>query len=365
MSLMKKVGILTFHRALNYGAVLQTYALINAIKMLDDSISVEVIDYRCNSIERNRSVKSRLKKLSLKNIFRVFYLLIKREKFDKFLHKNITISNVVYNNDNLDLLDKNYDYIIVGSDQVWNYKITDSDYVYLLDFKADSVKKFSYAASLGLNEICDDEIDNYKSFLNDFCQISVRENNCRDILEEKMDIRVNDVHLDPTLLLCGKDWARLTNTNKYGKYILVYNVPKPNKLYMEAQKLSKRTGYKIISIPNGISPKNCKIVRPNVNEFLSLFKNAEYVITNSFHGTVFSLQFHRKFIVELQKNGNGNDRISTLLSLCNLNDHILTDNNSNIIYNDVNWDDVEKNLKLARDNSNCYLKNIITDNYKK
>lgn len=362
---MKKIGTLTFHRALNYGAVLQTYALIKAMQKQHNNISVEVIDYRAKVIENNRSIKSRLVKPSVKNIIRTAYLILKKKKFDKFVKLNIPTSKIIYDKNNLELIDENYDCVIVGSDQVWNYKITNSDYTYLLDFEAKKGKKFSYAASLGLNEICNEEKGNYKKRLNDFCEISVRENNCREILEKDLNIKVNDVHLDPTLLLDGDDWAKLTKKNKYGKYILIYNVPKPNKLYKIAEEISNQTGYKIISIPNGINPKNCKIARPDVNQFLSLFAHAEYIVTNSFHGTVFSIQFHKKFIVELQNNGHGNDRITTLLSTCQLTSHILKEKNADIIYENIDWNKVENELKKARNNSINYLNKIVDNTYLK
>ena len=360
---MKKVGIITFHRALNYGAVLQTYALVEKLKNMSPStVQIEVIDYRNDEIEKNRKIKQKIKKGTIKNFIKAGYTIIKTRKFNKFILKNIQLSKLKYNKKNLDIINNEYDSVIVGSDQIWNYKITNSDYTYLLDFNLPRHKKNSYAASMGICELSDTQKSKYYEMINNFNNISVRENDCMEFLKNDLSINLVNVHLDPTLLLTSNDWRKfVTNNKKYNKYILVYNVPKTDLLYKKAYELANKTGLKIIAIPNGISPKNCKIIRPGVEEFLNLFANAEYIITNSFHGTVFSIQFHKKFMVELRKDGVGNDRINTLLNVCKLKKRVLSNNNIDSIQDNIDWNTVDNLLEIEKNKSIQYLNNIIKE----
>lgn len=359
---MKKIGILTFHRALNYGAVLQAYALEKKIKDLDKESCVELIDYRCRKIENSRNIKSKLKPFSLKNTIKSGALIWKVKKFNNFLNV-MKISKEKYYENNMRNIDNEYDKVIVGSDQVWNYTLTDKDYTYLLNFIEKDEKKYSYAASIGLKNFAEEE-KIYSEYLKRFNKISVRERESEAILND-IGVNINGVHLDPTLLLTGKEWLEELNVKKEckEKYILVYNIPKPNKMLEVAEELSNKTNCKIIFIPNGIMPKskNGKIVFPNVKKFIELFANAEYVITNSFHGTVFSILFEKKFLVELQENGKANARIETLLKICNLENKILNINNNDEICNEINWKIVNEGLSKARKESEKYLLEILND----
>lgn len=359
---MKKIGILTFHRALNYGAVLQAYALEKKIRDLNKENEVELIDYRCKKIENSRDIMMKLKPFSLKNLIKACALICKVKKFNDFL-KLMNISKNEYNCNNLKELDKKYDKIIVGSDQVWNYALTDKDYTYLLNFSFKNEKKYSYAASIGLKNL-DEERKKYSEYLKKFNKISVRENESISILNE-IGVDVDGVHLDPTLLLTGNEWIKELSVKKEckEKYILVYNIPKPNKMLEVAEDLSKKTGYKIIYIPNGIMPKskNGKIVFPNIRQFIKLFANAEFIITNSFHGTVFSIEFEKNFLVELQESGKANARIETLLKTCKLENRILDINNNEEIFKEIDWNIVNEELSKVRNESEKYLMQVLDE----
>ena len=358
---MKKIGILTFQRALNYGAVLQAYGLVETLKKnINDDYTIEIIDYRSETIEKTRSIKTRLDKVSIKNLLRAILLVNKKYRFNKF-NKFLPISKKKYDNSNIEDLKNDYYKIIVGSDQVWNSNITNSDYNYLLDFDFDN--KYSYAASIGQKKIDDNNISSYRDCLSKFRKISVREIEGKNILKEQLNIECDGVHLDPALLLEKKDWEKIATQNSVDKYILIYNVLKPDHILDVAKKISSQTGYKIKIIPNGINPKidNSKKYFPDVVGFLNLFKNAEYILTNSFHGTVFSIIFNKKMLIELKKNGSGNDRIITLLNKCNLSDRILNLENIDILYNDIDWKNTNKLLDDYRQESIEYLRDVIKD----
>lgn len=360
---MKKIGILTFHRALNYGALLQAYGLVNYLTKNAENCKVEIIDYRAPGIEKNRSVKNRFFPFSIKNTLRTILLIKKINKFDIFLKKYLPISSKIYTEQNISDIENDYDIIFVGSDQVWNTKITENDYnFFLAESNIKNKKKInSYAASVGLLEYDNIEKEKISAYLKKFNHISIRESASQDIFED-MNIKIDGVHVDPTLLISYEDWNLIVKGRKIkDDYILVYNVKKPDNLLRYVKKFSNENNLKIVYIPNGIKPKGGKIMFPNINEFLSLFHNAKYIFTNSFHGTVFSIIFHKKMLVELKKDSQGNNRIINLLKECGLSNRIVKDDNYQIIENDIDWNKVDFNLSNLAKKSQQYLTNIIKE----
>lgn len=358
----KKIGILTYHRALNYGAVLQTYALYKKLTNLTNQ-KVEIINYYNKSIESGRNITTS-GKISLTKLVKYPYILLKSQKFDNFLKE---VSQSAKIEDNLPFyIEKNYDRVIVGSDQVWNFNINNSDYAYL--FKGTkNVKKYSYAASFGITNYDKKTNNNIKRLLKKFDAISVREKTGCQFLSEKLNIKKSVISLDPTLLLSGEEWKNLVDhNNQKSDYILIYNVPQPSLIEAYAQKLSEEKNMDIIFIPNGYKPKiDCKIIRPNVYEFISLFKNAKYVITNSFHGTVFSILLKKKFLVEYNGKSKLNDRIENLLNICKL-EHCILNNETALsdIDKEIDWNIVDSKLDKERQKSIKYLENIVNGDNK-
>ena len=358
---MNKIGILTFNRALNYGAVLQTYGLLKAVTNIDSKYDCEIINYKCAPVEYERKIKSRIDSNIIKSILRCSLLISKKMKFNNFCSTFLKSSSNIYDDNNISLLNETYDKIIVGSDQIWNLNITDNDFNYLLDFSLDKNKKYSYADSFGKYEIKKEDFSKFKEVLNEFRTISVREESSKVFLKNKLNIQNVEVNLDPTLLLNKEDWL-LVKKNKIikEKYILIYNVQKPDKIMKYAEYLKNKTGYKLYYIPIGIRPKNGKNFYPNVEEFLNLFYNAEYVLTNSFHGTVFSIIFNKKFMTELPLKNSKDERINSLLNICQLQSRVLEDN-INDLFDDIDWKRVNNLLNIERQKSIDYLKNILNE----
>lgn len=359
---MKKIGILTFHRALNYGAVLQAYALTKTIEGATSSeVTPEIIDYRCSQIEKTRNVLNRMKKPSSKQLAGCMVTLYKVWNYNRFLSQRMRVSKKIYTSGDVALTNKQYDCFIVGSDQVWNYKLNGDDKTYLLDFVEDNKKKASYAASMGLVKLDSPQLLEYKKNLSTFHHISVREQQCAQYLSQAMGLEKVRTTVDPALLLKAEQWSELAGVKKRrNPYILVYNVPRPDFLFEMAQQLEKQTGIKAIYITNSQRPKARinQLVYPGIEEFVSLFQNAAYVITNSFHGTVFSILFHRQFLVERKMDSTANDRIDTLLSLCNLTDRASSCAEVNKIFCSVDWKNVDSMLERERSIAMDYLKEI-------
>jgi hypothetical protein len=217
----------------------------------------------------------------------------------------------------------------VGSDQVWNGECMGRDNTYLLSF-ADADKRNSYAASFGVTDIDEQHIDWYKRDLMQFSHVSVREASGNELFKKITGKECTTV-LDPTLLI-REEWFELSKKvkNQSDKpYILVYVLKETSSIFNYARKLSKKTGYKIIYINDRLFGKKGVDSRYFVSpeEWLNLFCNASFLITNSFHGTAFALNLNIPFWVELlPAPSKVNSRITDLLSMCKMENRVISEN---------------------------------------
>ena len=285
-----KIGILTFHRADNYGAVLQCYALQTYLRKIWDN--VEVVDYRQPAIERTYNALSA--EVVYKWKFHPLRLLryvkgsprrwMRRHLFDKFRKKYLLLSKPFSGKKTLA-----YDLLIHGSDQIWNPKLTGGipDRVYLgfYDIQANA-KKVTYAVSFENKPIPQDEIGIYAEGLKNFSAISLREQSLAKLLEPLTDKKLSVV-ADPTLLLSREDFDVIAeDLTKKRKYVLVYAVgPKDLALHV-ARRIAAERHLEIIDITD-------KEMSPGL--FVGYFKQADFIVAVSFHGTVFSLLYNKSF----------------------------------------------------------------------
>lgn len=323
----KSVGVITFHNYDNYGAILQSYGLQAKLKEL--GFAPEIIDYNCEYI----SNPFRLVNLKEKGLFNYIYgaighicYLPRRRKCQSFRKKYMKYSGPVRKGD-MSAVSGRYDMYIAGSDQIWDYKLTNFDTSYFLDFVDKGKKKYSYAASIGEHLPPEQLRGEYSRLLKQFDRILVREAYGADIVEELTGERPECV-CDPTLLLSAGEWARFAKApRKKENYILVYQLGINKEIVDFARRMAKKTGYRIVYIPFplvGLLKCSCRIaIGPS--EWLGLFQNASYVVSDSFHGVVFSLLFNRPFFTMV--NGHHtNRRVEQLLKKVNLShrtiDHV-------------------------------------------
>lgn len=304
---MKKIGIITFHSAHNYGAMLQVYALQQLIDKY--SYYVNVIDYRDKEIDKhykvisidNSNIQSRVKS-TISNL--IFYNKNKKryDIFNKFMNNNLRLSNTYNGIDDIKKNAPKYDIYITGSDQVWNTRIVGelSD-AYTLNFGDKNIKRISYAASIGENTLVNKYTDDYRNKLSILNHVSVRELDGKKALENVINKDI-EVVLDPTLLLDKEEWENklISNAKINEKYILAYVVEYNQEYVNIVNYLSKKTGLKVVYFEK----RNKYYENPLKSaytegpfEFVDLIKNAEYVIATSFHATVFSIIFNKKFFV--------------------------------------------------------------------
>lgn len=363
---MEKIGIITFHRAVNYGAVLQTYATQEFLRK--NNYNVEIIDYRDRILEApyrflqlpKGGIKTKIKKI-LDDVIFFKKNNRKNKNFQKFVKENLNLSKT-YNN--IYKLKQNYpkDKIyITGSDQVWNTSIVGclSD-AYTLNFGNEEIKRISYAASIGLSEIDIKYQNEYKEKLKEIDYISVREESAKLILNKLIKRKDIQVVLDPTLLLNKEFWnSKLDRLDKEKeKYILVYSVAGNNEYINIANYLSKETGLKIIHFEkmNRFDNELKNVYSEGPFEFLNLIRGAEYIITNSFHAVVFSIIFSKKFYCVPYKKTSS--RIINLLEKLEISQRIVytLDEFKNKQYDEkIDYDEVNKKLETERKKSTDWL----------
>lgn len=359
---MKKVGLLTFHRAVNYGAVLQTYALNCILKKY--GADIEIIDYRNELIEAYyKFISSEIGfKANIKSM--LFYLIQRKrnKQFIRFQIERLDLSKKIYNYKNISEIKDKYDCFIVGSDQVWNYTCTKGDKNYLFDFMDESNDLYSYAACIGKMSDWQLAYMNFKDSLSKFRYISVREQQTKQLLEEQYNI-ASRVDLDPTLLLESYEWDAIAKKPEIEyEYILAYSVNLPERVRSIANSIAKKMNKKliIITLNNKFVAKNGEINKSlaSPEEFLGYIKNAKFVITNSFHGTVFSVIYKKQFITIMNnKNGLDNSRLVSLMNSLGLEKNLINDT---LEYDEIDFQSVDAKLHKMREDSIEYLENIIT-----
>ena len=348
-----KIGIITFHRADNYGAVLQAFGLYKKIQELFVHNEVYIVDY-CPE-----KIKEYYRLLSFKNIFnfissaiRLPFNIKRKVKFNKFRKEKFKY---------IDIKDIHcLDFLVCGSDQIWNPNITGGiDLHYFGHITGFTGKIIAYAASDGgcLENIDTDILEKY---LLNFSAISVREPSMLPFLKQNNDDI--SVVLDPVFLFDMEFWKKITYQIKK-KYILIYRMANDEKVEQDAYLLAKQKGLRIIEISYGFSFRKILknehriITTAGIHDFLSYILHAEYIFTNSFHGTAFSIIFNKDFYT-YRLNNKKNNRIHTILSWFNITDRY-GDNFNIKEQNKINYL-IVNNLVTKRRNESLYFleKNI-------
>lgn len=353
------IGLLTFHRANNYGAVLQAYALQHAIE--DCGKDCEYLDIVFNKSIKNKENLSNtyLNKItSITKLNAKFKNRIRGSKFNKFREKYIKISEEISGND-IQVKDSDkYDKYIVGSDQVWNFAITNSTKSFLLHFVDTNKQKNSYASSFGIDKLTNAQSRIFSRYLSEFDNISVREEQGKRIISEITNKEVN-ICLDPTLLLNEEAWSMVWKRPRKKKYVLLYAMADSDGLINTAKKIARLKNIPIFSIGLKRKIKGIKnIETASPEQWLGLIKYADTVITNSFHGTVFSINFKKNFFVEYLPDGwTVNSRLEDAVNKFGLH-NVLISKQLNI-NNKPDYDYIHLILEKEKEYSKNYLKNII------
>lgn len=358
------VGVITFHLAVNYGAILQTYALQQAISAL--GCDSQVINYQSHTHLNRYKKRSLIDCRSISDILRLILYrpveTIKKNKFSDFISRNIKLSEPCYSKEELAAVADKMDYVVTGSDQVWNFYNTGFDKRFFLDFVQNQNKKISYAASFGTDHLLDEYKEGYRDLLLEIPHISVREEQGRELINKVLGIEKQiSVVLDPVFLLDKVAWEKIAkNQSPSNKpYILVYLFGKGESVSDFIRCLAKETGCEVICISSSflghVKGKYIRTAGPE--EFISLFLNSKYIVTNSFHGTAFAINFNKPFFTELLPGSSKvNSRLENVLDTFELRERQVVNGKVQNPLANINYDKVNVKLKEKREMSLNFLK---------
>ncbi|MBU2974888.1 polysaccharide pyruvyl transferase family protein [Zobellia sp. B3R18] len=373
--MIKKIGLLTLPLKHNYGGIIQ----IAALKSYLENQGFETV-----FLDKHYSIsalRATLRTISLKNPFyKIFDYKdnAKRDRYLSNLHKFVAkelapATKAIYNQAELKSVveNLNLDAIIVGSDQVWRMSFIQKNYQdYFLGFlEGNSVKKIAYAASFGDSKwTANNVVEDITTLLNNFDAISVREDSGLSICE-KVFAKPNVNHvLDPTFLPNIDYYERIIKDEFTGKkdvglfnYVLDKSPQKKVIINTIAQQLD--LGIDSLYLDNNLDDfKTNKTLKPSMGEWLYHFKNAEFVVTDSFHGTVFSILFNKPFIA-IGNTSRGLTRFTSLLNQLKLSDRLILDwdeRQIEIINTKIDYESVNNLLKGLKDVSRLFLRNALT-----
>ncbi|MDO4738299.1 MAG: polysaccharide pyruvyl transferase family protein [Bacteroidales bacterium] len=374
-----KIGILTIHSVNNYGAELQCCALYQKLQKM--GYDAEVINFLFGIHHNHDFTGEKLTvPISLKTKIKVKLLPIVQDFFCLFYQKNKTLRNqrfqefhAKYNKltkkvypsvKSLNEANFNYDVLCIGSDQVWNYEKGYSLEPFFASFDKKGTKKISYGSSIGLSQLTIEAEEVFKKELSGFASLSVREQQASDLLHKLLKRNV-DVVLDPTLILNNKEWLEVAKTDMCPKekYVLVYIVTiKPCNYVLEvARKVAKERGLKIVRICRDAYPEHSgndvkEVLTAGPSDFVGLFANAEFVVTNSFHGTAFSINFSKPFFSVIKSKHSTNSRLTNILKKLKLEDRIIRVGSPFPEICDIDYRESTKILEEERFRSIEYLK---------
>jgi len=338
-----KAAILTFNQANNFGAQLQSYALQKTINELGH----DAYQIRVGKIEKPKKIKYKLKALLEKQRIKAYA---------SFMEKYIRFYPGTFSETNIASLNKEFDAFVSGSDQVWNM-LRGVSPVYFQRFVRNDKLKISYAASIGLNQIPEEYLEESIAAISDFDYISVREQSARIELEKYIRSPVS-CNIDLVFLISAEQWSELVGERIEKKpYIFVYGTQMSDELIRIAHNIKKETGLKIISV-FPMSGASCVQSKTGPLEFVNYVKNAEYIVTTSFHCTAFSMIFEKR-IIELLHSTTGS-RAKDLLHHFGQADCIVE--NSHFDLKDKVWN-YEKNAEIIEDlkkNAVNYLNNALS-----
>ena len=339
-----KATIVTFHCVPNYGAMLQAVAMN---KLFENYFNVvDVLDYRPKCITENYNLlyTKRIKGF-IASVLNVPTNIIKKRRFKRFMEENMRLTPTFFQAEKISV---DNDLLILGSDQIWNLDVTKGvDKTYFGKLPNGGQYVIPYAASIGKDAINEKEAETYKILLNAVPNIGVRERNAQSMLKRIFPDKNIDVTLDPTLMVDASVWNHLEKKIPLpDKYVLIFSLNGYEKTYATAEEIAAKRGIPIIEVlGHNIDfldkRKHRKLATLGPQEFLYAIHHADAVVTDSFHGTAFSIIYQRDLRVIPHKTRGA--RMVELLQAINAENRLVGDH-TRIIHEKIEWN--EESLRL-------------------
>lgn len=361
-----KVGILTFCNTTSYGAALQMYALYRSVEKFGHD--AELLHYQ------NRWMKEERHTVAMQN--KPYAVMRLKKTVSAFRHRHLWRAfrgfeasmvcmpeRVTSDKNALRALSDRYDAVICGSDQVWNPDITGADLSYFLNFCGARTKRISYAPSFGVEALPKDFAEAAAKELARFSSLSVREEAGQALIRDMIG-KDAELVLDPTLLLTAEEWEALETAHPMaqGEYILYYPVRSAGCLWSYCEAFAERKGLKILRIGRSVKSKDTDRVKylfdVSPQELLFLLHHAKYVVTNSFHGTAFAINYRKNFFVELSSATNS--RLSQIVRTFGLEEQVVREAGA-VLRDTTDYKKTEELLPALRDHSLRFLREALTE----
>lgn len=356
-----KIGLLTFHCAQNYGAVLQCYATQEFLK--SKGYDVEVVDYRPDYLLRPYRLFN-AKRLACGNPVKSCVNLVKeliqfprrcyrQWAYRRFADRYLALSDTVTR----DTIPSCYDTYLVGSDQIWNPKLThgfDDVYFCKFAFPKGCKRYVAYAASMEAKELSADAKLYYQEALTRFDAVSVREGDLAKLLQPLTSLPITQV-LDPTLMADPRIWdAFITRGGSKKKYVVIYQGRSSKDSERIAKDIAKQVGGEVIILSTWFSlTRGEKHRNISPETFVDIIRNAACVITTSFHGTAFSVIFNRPFYT-IRMNDGADTRSQSLLTSLGLQDRMI-DASHSPTFSTIDYTEANAKLEGLRRNSQKFM----------
>lgn len=377
---MKKIGLSVCYDTKNFGSQLQVLATIKKIEEL--GYETEIIRYKkkltptfvLQTIPRLFNVSFVKSKLHSRNKKRQISkypeieknITVRNNRFNKFVEKYFTNLSVPYNGWETLVREsaKNYDVFLCGSDQLWLPNNLGSHF-YTLEFAPDDKPKIAYATSFGVSQIPESQKKATAKYLNRFQQLSTRELAGQKIIQE-LTGKTASVVCDPTLLFDARGWAQMIPECEVVKepYAFCYFLGTNEEHRKATNEFKKQTGLKLVTCPyldNFVDSDqqfgDIQMFDMDAADFVNLIRHAEYILTDSFHGSVFSILHHKKFMTFnrfVAGTNSRNSRIDSLCTLLGLNERRYNGNVMDV-EKDIDYVSVEEKLGGLRADSIEYL----------
>lgn len=325
---MKRIAIITFSRAYNYGSALQTYALNRYLTVLGNI--VKTIDYTTENQQKLYTIFEPLVGImslarNLQSIWHLSHLRTHKKRFAIFLKKYVPMTAKVSTYDDFLRLNTQFDYFICGSDQIWNAQCDDFDSNYMLSFVEEKQKCIAYAPSLGAGANDVNTAKVLATYVKGYKGVSSREKASVGVIGKVTGCDVENV-LDPVFLLNANQWFEVSPSCPINEeYILGYFIGDVVGMRNFAAELSKESGLPVVVVWKSLRDVKYGFTtyyESGPAEFLSLVNGAKYIVTNSFHAVSFSIIFGKSFWAFIQP-GTYDERLRSLLELVNLTDRII------------------------------------------
>lgn len=355
---MGKIAIVTLNGYFNYGNRLQNYALQEVLS----SFGYEVQTLRMNRDKHANKINKLIKEIKswIKNPSVYINQKHREGVFLEFSHKYIIETEIVFNmDDNLTYLDMEFDYFVVGSDQVWNPSMNRASSFFFLDFVEEN-KRIAYSPSFGISELPDEVILDYEKWISKIPYLSVREYDGAKIIK-KLTGREVSVLVDPTVLLSKEKWINVSKVAKKkptDKYLLTYFLGEISEEYKkQINEIANLRGLEIINLGD---KKEKKTYRTGPSEFIDYINDCSVFCTDSFHGAVFSILLEKPFIVYERKGAvSMYSRIDTLLNKFDLSERKSYDIEINENVFEIDYTNVLPLLEAERQKSIGFLRNSL------